>query len=144
MASTKLVLLIANLLVVASVVSSLDPAVTFIPAESTKADAPLFEYETKQLTDGVIAKLSAEDAKLFGFDDSAVAPSFKKRSGFCKIFPGDNDWPSQKTWDRFNELVDGALIPTIPLAAPCYRNFGVYDPEKCAAIAKNDTNPYAQ
>lgn len=104
----------------------------------------LFAYEKSVLTDDAVSKLSDQEQKLFGFDDSAVGSGIFRRSGECKRFPGDQDWPSDETWNRFNELVDGALIPTVPLAAPCYNNWGVYDAAKCADIAKRFTDPYLQ
>jgi hypothetical protein len=104
----------------------------------------LFEYEKAQWTDDAVAALSSEEQKLFGFDDSAVNSGLFRRSGECKTYPGDDAWPSESTWDRFDALVDGALIPTIPLAAPCYSNWGLYDSAKCAAIAKKFTDPYLQ
>lgn len=112
-----------------------------------KAEEPLlFDFETKQLTDSALEKLPSRDRKLFGFDSSAVnstaEPSTKK--GECKAFPDDDTWPTKEIWDRLNESTGGALIPTIPLAAPCYGNWGRYDAAKCAEIAKNFTNPYSQ
>ena len=128
------------LLLFALGVFAIEPAVATVSAKSTIADAPLFNYETRQLTDEVIAKLSAEDAKWFG---TATATPRRER-GFCKAFPGDDDWPSEHIWNRFNRLTDGALIPTIPLAAPCYKNFGVYNQTKCAAIAEDTEDIYTQ
>jgi hypothetical protein len=106
--------------------------------------AYLFAYEKKQLTDEAIAQLSSEEQKLFGFDDSAVNSGLFRRSGECKTYPGDDTWPSEETWDKFDALTDGSLIPTVPLAAPCYSNWGVYDSAKCAAIAAKFTDPYLQ
>jgi hypothetical protein len=117
------------------------------PAGSSRrapSGAYLFGYETKQLTDAALARLSADEQTLFGFDDSAVKSGPSRRSGECKLYPGDDAWPSEQTWDRFDALVDGNLIPTIPLAAPCYSNWGVYDSAKCAAITAKFTDPYTQ
>ncbi|KAI1095734.1 FAD/FMN-containing isoamyl alcohol oxidase MreA [Rostrohypoxylon terebratum] len=38
----------------------------------------------------------------------------------CRFIPGDPAWPSQSDWDSLNETVNGNLIATIPLAAPCH------------------------
>jgi len=103
-----------------------------------------FAYEKTQLTDEAVAALSPEEQKLFGFDDNAVNSALFRRSGECKTYPGDDAWPAESTWDRFDALIDGALIPTIPLAAPCYSNWGLYDSAKCAAITKKFTDPYLQ
>lgn len=134
-----------TLAIISSFAAALEPAaVESLLAKSTHAAAPLFEYETKKLTDDILTRLPPEDAKLIAFDDSAVGfnDTKKEPSGFCKSFPGEEDWPSQDTWNKFNDLVDGGLIPTIPLAAPCYKNFGVYDLAKCAEISKKFTDPY--
>ena len=106
--------------------------------------APLFVYETKQLTDDIVASFAPAQQKLFGFDDSAVDSSQIRSSGECKTFPGDDDWPLGNTWNTFNEVVGGALIPTVPIAAPCYKSWGVYNAEKCTVIANNFTDPYLQ
>ncbi|OAL49332.1 FAD-binding domain-containing protein [Pyrenochaeta sp. DS3sAY3a] len=111
-------------------------------AAAASAPYPLFPYETKQLTDGIIAKLPPDQQKLFGFDDTAVNSNFMTRSGECKVFPGDVDWPSETTWDTFNAAIEGALIPTVPIGAPCFKSWGVHDEAKCAEIESQWTNPY--
>lgn len=42
------------------------------------------------------------------------------KSGACRVFPGDEAWPSQETWDTFGKLLGGVLIKTVPIAALCY------------------------
>ncbi|KAK4032835.1 6-hydroxy-D-nicotine oxidase [Parachaetomium inaequale] len=79
---------------------------------------PLFEYETRSLTEKGLETLldeagASDKAHLFAFDDGAEASS-----------------------------LGGALINTVPIAAPCYRNLGVYDAEKCAAVRTSFRNPY--
>lgn len=124
-------------------VAAIVPLAAVVPASNTAAGTPLFEFETKQLTDEVIGRLSPGDAKLINFDEGAVNSNITVQpAGFCKVFPGDADWPSQSTWERFNELLDGALIPTVPSAAPCYPNWGLYDKAKCLAIQANFSSPW--
>lgn len=60
------------------------------------------------------------------------------------MFPGDAEWPSERAWETFNGLFGKALIKTVPIAAPCYQNLGVYDAEKCAAVRNSFSNPYLQ
>jgi hypothetical protein len=109
---------------------------------------PLFEYETKPLTDKSLEELldkagASDNAHLFAFDDGTEAsPGPNKHN--CKAFPGDAEWPSEGTWKTFDNLLGGALINTVPIAAPCYRNLGVYDAEKCAAVRDSFRNPYLQ
>jgi hypothetical protein len=113
-------------------------------ALNSSTPPPLFDYETKQLTEDDLASLPAEYQKLFGFDDSAVNSTLFRRSGECKVFPGDEDWPAETVWDKFDEVVNGALIPTVPIGAPCYKNWGMYNEAACAAVEKNFSNPYFQ
>ncbi|KAF2468315.1 FAD-binding domain-containing protein [Lindgomyces ingoldianus] len=39
----------------------------------------------------------------------------------CRSIPGDTAWPSSADWATLNNTVDGRLIATIPLAAPCHK-----------------------
>ncbi|OJD30446.1 fad binding domain protein [Diplodia corticola] len=38
----------------------------------------------------------------------------------CRCLPGDDCWPTASEWQQLNETVDGRLVATIPLAAPCH------------------------
>lgn len=38
----------------------------------------------------------------------------------CKTFPGDETWPAKAEWDAFNRTVNGRLVATVPLGAPCH------------------------
>ena len=127
-------------------------AVAKVSAVSS-AGAAYFEYETLQLTDGVIERLRhdpemAEHAGLFDFDHGvgeAQGGQHHHHQGRCKVFPGDDEWPSQRTWDRFARLLGGdALIPTIPLAAPCYPDRAEYSAAKCEDITARWSDAYLQ
>ncbi|KAL6699316.1 hypothetical protein J3F84DRAFT_393583 [Trichoderma pleuroticola] len=102
----------------------------------TVAGVPLFKYETEQLSG---THVPSEFAELFAFDTKGP----KLSHGQCKPRPGDEGWPSQAEWDAFAKALGGsALIRTVPLAAPCYKSWGVYDAGKCASITSNWTSPY--
>src|SRR5690606_32588724 len=76
------------------------------------------------------------------FDDESGEPI---EAGECRSFPGDESWPSSDVWDTFDEVLGkGALIPTVPLAAPCYESWEVYDEETCSSIQENFSDPYFQ
>jgi hypothetical protein len=115
-------------------------------AASVLPNITLFDYEKTQFTDNDLAELSAEQKIYFAFDDSAVNTSFTIKSGACKVLPSDDDFPPARIWKDFNtnKFVNGALISPDPLASSCYKNWGNYDEQKCAAIAANWTNPYLQ
>ena len=38
----------------------------------------------------------------------------------CRCLPGDNCWPSPQEWAQLNATVQGRLIATVPLGAPCH------------------------
>lgn len=102
------------------------------------AGEPLFESEQFQLTDSDIAQLSKSEAALvaFGNGTDETAPS----TDGCKVFPGDDQWPSESTWSTFDDLLDGALVKTVPLAASCYSSWPQYDDLKCEHISAQWNN----
>jgi hypothetical protein len=110
------------------------------------SNVTLFDYEKTQLTDHNLAQLPTEYQAYFGFDDSAVNATFTHVSGACKLAPGEDGYPSARTWEGFNatNIVNGALIAPKPIASPCYNSWGAYDEQKCAAITANWSNPYLQ
>ena len=124
-------------------------AATLTAAQDT--NQPLFSYETNALTDGTLKSLiastpgaAANDA-LFAFDDARISTLDRLKSGACQVFPGGADWPSQAVWHVFDKLLgEGALIETVPLAAPCYQNLVVFSTEKCAAVRSGWADPYLQ
>ena len=154
--STYSTSLVTGLLVVLALspvaVSSLaiDPAVDVVSSDSP-AKASLFDYETKQLTDQVVGRIAstpstAQYANSFRFGDQGGGDTrdVERQQEACRAFPGDESWPEDSLWDTLDALTDGALIPTVPLAAPCYQNWGRYDSEKCSAIIRDFTNPDLQ
>lgn len=125
-------------------------AASVVASSADKSPAyPLFEYEKSPLTERSLPQLlkgaGARDlASLFAFDDESDASTNPVAEGACKAFPGDASWPSERTWKTLNKLIGGALIETVPIAASCYRNLGVYDAEKCAAVRNSWSSPYFQ
>ncbi|KAK3985305.1 6-hydroxy-D-nicotine oxidase [Cladorrhinum sp. PSN332] len=108
---------------------------------------PLFSWEQRSLNEPSLQALikdtdTQEYSQLFAFDKSVALQPDRLQSGSCKVFPGDAEWPSQSTWDAFDKVLGGALIKTVPLAAPCYQNTGLYDAEKCALITNSYSNAY--
>ena len=103
-----------------------------------------------QLTDAVLANLTARqltDISLFGFgpdlnddddhndhDHDADAARGRSDTAACKVFPGDDDYPSSASWAVLNLLTGGALIETVPIGAVCYPGGGAYDADKCADV----------
>jgi hypothetical protein len=57
--------------------------------------------------------------------------------------PGDASWPSQETWTLFNSTLGGALIESVPLAAPCYSNWPQqHDVAACAYVREHWNDPH--
>ncbi len=111
-------------------------------AISSSSCAARFAWENSQLAD---SSVSASDAALFGFGSDVGATQASKPSPAtpsCKVFPGDSSWPSQTVWDRFNTTLGGALIKTVPLAAPCYNNMPQHDAAKCQVVRDRWNDPH--
>lgn len=104
-----------------------------------------FPWETLQLTDNVLANLTSLDlsnVSVFYFADGADnATSKLGLADGCKTSPRDISWPSSDIWNLFNILLGkSALIKTVPPAAVCYDNWGVYDEEACNWLTSNWAN----
>jgi hypothetical protein len=132
--------------------ASIAPAATTVSTDSP-AGVALFSAEAVQLTDEALQAASAQANSstdvlaLFGFENSTSAANTRRlaqRSGKCKVFPGDWNYPSSLVWNIFDLLLGGALIKTTPVAAPCYKDFGVYDEAKCADITARFTTANLQ
>lgn len=53
----------------------------------------------------------------------------------CRCFPGDTCWPTLSDWDRLNETLDGKLVATVPLAAPCHDP--IHNKTRCQVLRDN-------
>jgi hypothetical protein len=128
--------------------TSIAPAATTVSADSS-AGVALFPGEVVQLTDDVLKVADSQTEEvdvlaLFGFEnstDTTAATKRAKRSGACKAFPGDWNYPKSLVWSIFDLLLGGALIKTTPVAAPCYKTsaWNDYDEAKCADISTRFT-----
>ncbi|KJZ77716.1 hypothetical protein HIM_02893 [Hirsutella minnesotensis 3608] len=104
-------------------------------ATSSQTGVPLFHYEREQLH---IRQPNRDDTRLFAFDTRG--PSL--HPGQCRPQPGDREWPTDAEWNALGKVLNGALVRTVPLAAPCYENWGIYDARRCDMIRNNWTSPY--
>jgi len=142
--------------VVALVLLSLTPrsqgASLRVPTRDTNVDDPasradLFSYEKKQLTRQGLHRLRSdigvlEHADLLSFDDGSQNTGRLLQSGECKEFPDTSSWPILSAWQALDKAFGGALIPTTPLAAPCFKSWSVYNTERCATIRDSFSKPY--
>lgn len=60
----------------------------------------------------------------------------------CKCIPGDPCWPLPSTWAGFNQSLNGRLIATVPLGAPCHDP--VYNDAACKSLQQNWQEPVTQ
>ncbi|KAI1842226.1 hypothetical protein JX266_011634 [Neoarthrinium moseri] len=125
------------------------PALESVDQRSSNSTADLFNSETLQLTDYVLANLTdlqLTNITLFAFDnataDNVTSGGLSKRTFFprCKTYPGDFLWPSRYLWKLFDVLLGGALIETVPYAAACYDDFGKFNQQQCGFLTDNWTN----
>ncbi|CAK7226599.1 hypothetical protein SBRCBS47491_006286 [Sporothrix bragantina] len=127
-------------------VDTVAPAAADVAATSSNA-TELFTSESVQLTDSVLANLTAlnlSSIDMFTFDDASAASKRSnkcKRSTQCKVMPGNLLYPISLVWDIFGLLLGpGALIKTVPIASPCYTNWGNQNAAKCAFLDANWSN----
>ncbi|GAB0138996.1 hypothetical protein EsDP_00007215 [Epichloe bromicola] len=107
-----------------------------VASDKTDNNTLLFSWETQRLEHRQTSP--SRHAQLFAFDKPG--PTF--RPGQCKSGPGSTGWPVQDVWDAFDEQLNGALVRTVPIAASCYHNWGVFDAEKCKNISSRWTDPH--
>ena len=133
---------------VPSFTASVAPAAETITIVSTPANVPLFDVETVQLTEDVVAELQnnpevAQYAYLFDFGDAnsttAVHTRYVRSTPRCKTMPGDALYPNKLVWGLTDLLLGGALEPIVPIGSSCYLNseYNNYDAERCAYLVKN-------
>lgn len=116
------------------------------PTSTTNATAPLFDGETRVLTDAVLKNLTylqLTNTVLFAFPeafdkDDLDAELIEAITGPCKTFSDDFvGFPGTITNKVFDLLLGGGLIQTTPFAAPCYTDFGNENAAECAQINTN-------
>lgn len=55
--------------------------------------------------------------------------------GKCKPVPGTRDWPSPRSWSKFNSTLNGALLAPLPPAAVCDPSKPVYSNVSCSLVS---------
>lgn len=115
-------------------------AITRVTTDSV-AGVPWFEYEKYQLTQDALGGRRTRGSVLRA---AAFDSGPELQPGECRTFPGDSSWPSETEWSDLGDLLNGSLIQTFPVAAPCYKDWGVYNKEQCDVIRVNFSNPYFQ
>ncbi|KAF1993409.1 FAD-binding domain-containing protein [Amniculicola lignicola CBS 123094] len=70
-----------------------------------------FPWEEIQLTDA-----ETQDYPEIRFGNDKNDPPARA----CRFIPGDDEWPSDQAWAKFNETLGGVLLKPLPLASVCY------------------------
>ncbi|KAI1107967.1 FAD-binding domain-containing protein [Jackrogersella minutella] len=67
----------------------------------------------------------------------------QSRGDECRSIPGDDSWPTPEDWDSLNDTVEGRLIATVPIAAPCHNDFSTttttidtYNEDQCDSLRR--------
>ncbi|KAI1493810.1 hypothetical protein F5X96DRAFT_686316 [Biscogniauxia mediterranea] len=89
---------------------------------------------------------SASDSVLLTDDDTAdfsaitfgnaLGKTLSTNTEQCKVFPGEDLWPSDQEWARLNASLDGVLLKPKPAAAVCYEGPD-YNAAQCEFLVQN-------
>lgn len=117
----------------------------------------LFDYENNSLNDGNIEAFLDENLpkqpaqvrrsvvdyiSTFRFASVDVTSDpvdydFKGQDG-CKVFPGDEQWPSKWLWTGLKAVTMGNLLQADPMASVCYPNgTDSLDEVACEEVTEN-------
>ncbi|KAI0381467.1 FAD-binding domain-containing protein [Hypomontagnella monticulosa] len=115
--------------------------ISFIPlclfSGATALKPQLLESDSIQLSQDDIGDFSAID-----FGDKTKVPTKKKcRDTECKVFPGDDAWPSEAEWTQLNSTLGGALLKPKPSAAACYPGPD-FDAQRCQFLLANASSSH--
>jgi hypothetical protein len=61
---------------------------------------------------------------------------------YCRYLPGDAEWPSSRDWASLNSTIEGRLIKTVPLGAPCHDP--TFNEAVCSRYQASWTFPHVQ
>ncbi|KAK0634263.1 hypothetical protein B0T17DRAFT_611304 [Bombardia bombarda] len=87
-------------------------------------------------------------------NQAALRPAISTDDAVCRTIPGDASWPNRYDWAALNATVNGRLIATVPIAAPCHNSFtgqgypnkplSTYNEDQCAALRNSWYLPETQ
>lgn len=126
--------------------STVAPGAAEVAAETANSGVAYFPFEATQLTPGVLANLTALNLtgiEYFNFGNASSTLT-KRYSAGCKALPGDLAWPPDFIWSVFDLLLGGALIKSVPVAAPCFSDWPQYNPDECKTITSQWNSPEFQ
>ncbi|KAI0892379.1 FAD-binding domain-containing protein [Annulohypoxylon nitens] len=101
---------------------------TFLLVTKALKPRPLFS-DSIRLSQDDIGDFSAID-----FGDETTASRYQVAD--CKVFPGDEAWPSLEEWALLNRTLGGALLKPKPVAAACYQGSD-FNQAECAFLLNN-------
>jgi len=104
------------------------PADAGLWSRASDPAADLFGFEKKQF-DGLLTGANgtgldaANLTALFGFEKTSQSSRKPGDRPRCKAYPGTPEWPPAIVWKAFDLILGGALVKTVPLAAPCFNSW---------------------
>jgi hypothetical protein len=104
---------------------------------------PYFAYEEKSLS----RNESLPQLFMFGSNLTNSHPSNTFQGpGNCKVFPGDEKWPSWRDWTALDHITGNALLKPTPQAHICY-GIGTSNASQsvaCLDLTKGWSDPFTQ
>lgn len=88
--------------------------------------------------DTQLVERDTEGFQAISFGDTArPSQTLPRASPPCKVFPGDQDWPSDDKWQRFNLSLSGTLLKPFPPGAVCYPTHPAFNAAACSFLLNN-------
>lgn len=106
------------------------------------ASQPENTRDLKFTPEGWKATMMITRVLFLAFLVGATSAGQTSTSFHCRCMPFDSCWPSVREWSQFNSTVNGRLIRTIPLAAPCHDPS--YNASQCEYVQDSWTQPAFQ
>jgi hypothetical protein len=91
-----------------------------------------------------LTSLNLTSIENYVFGDASDTTSTKRSTTGCKAYPGDASWPSNLEWTVLDLLLGGALIKSVPVAAPCFSSWPQYNNDTCTTITADWNTPSFQ
>ena len=103
---------------------------------------PYFAFEERDLS----SANSLHKLLRPGSNSTAASNGTLKGPGDCKVFPGDDNWPSSQDWAALDDATGNALLKPQPQAHICYGNGtgNASGSAACLDMTERWTDPFTQ
>lgn len=114
---------------------------SFIPLYVFLSGATAFKPRALDSDSIQLSQYDIGDFSAIDFGDETAVSTERARIDDCKVFPGDEAWPSEAEWARLNRTLDGALLKPKPSAAACYPGPD-FDAQRCQFLLANASSSH--